>query len=129
MEWYMPITILPGVSIILISTANLIISLNTEINHLLIDEKQSSAKLILLKLAQLKRLSLAMVSLYAGIFFFLLTGLWAMLTGSGLLTKTFLGIALLAVSTALVMLISYALKAVSIRQHQFKAHRQFVDKY
>ncbi len=120
MEWYMPITILPGVSILLISTANLIISLNVEINHLLDDKQDQMGQTIILKLAQLKRLSLAMVSLYVGIFFFLVSGLLAVVAGYAIFVNTLLGIALLAVSMALVMLIRYAIKAVSIRQRQFQ---------
>ncbi len=126
MEWYMPIAILPGVSILLVSTANLIISLNVEINHLLDDKQDQKGKTIFLKLAQLNRLSLAMVSLYVGIFLFLISGLLAIVTSFALLVNLLLGTALLAVSIALVLLIRYAIKAVSIRQYQFK--RKFSEK-
>ena len=129
MEWYMPIMILPGISILLVSTANLVIGLNEEINLLPNDPKQVSGRIIKLKLAQLKKLSLAMVSLYAGIFFFLLTGLLAMMGGTLLLINILLGLAMMATSMAIALLVYYAVKAVSIRQHQFKGryHVQLTD--
>ncbi len=126
MEWYMPIAILPGVSILLVSTANLIISLNEEINLLLDDKQDQMGKTIFLKLAQLKRLSLAMVSLYIGIFLFLISGLLAIVPGFVIYVNLLLGVALIAVSMALVLLIRYAIKAVSIRQYQFK--KKFSEK-
>lgn len=119
MEWYMPITILPGVGLLILSTTNLLIALNNEIIN--IKEKGKYQEITQLKLQQLKRLSIALIGLYLVAFAFLLTGILA-----AILSKyTTLHFSLLVVGTVIMtitifLLIIYAIKAMQIRQKYLK---------
>ncbi len=70
MPWYVPITVIPGLGLIIISSSNLLIALNNEIT-LLNGEKEKYFKNISLKIQQLKPLNWAMAYLYAVILLFL----------------------------------------------------------
>ncbi len=63
MEWYIPITMLSGIGLIILSTPNLLIALNDEIKYLNLKEDKYS-NIIQLKLVRLKHLNLALVEQY-----------------------------------------------------------------
>lgn len=116
MPWYIPLTIIPGVALLILSTTNLIIALNAEITNLKKDPTDEIQVVVTLKLAQLIRLSISISLLYLGVLLLLLAGvargLGESYHASG---KGFLLTAVVIVSTAILILIVYSLKAVSIR--------------
>ncbi len=69
MEWLIPITIIPGVGLIILSTSNIMVSLNEEIS-IIVYENEKNAEIIRDKLLQLKRLSISIVFQYIGVFLF-----------------------------------------------------------
>lgn len=116
MDWYVPMTIVPGVSLIIISTSTIILSLNSEIS-LLESQPEKNLQIIQAKLSQLKRVSLSIVFQYVGVFLFLISGiLKSMLPELENLFTWFLLLGVLSVSISIAILINYSLKAVKIRQ-------------
>lgn len=115
MEWYIPLTIIPGIGFIILSTSNIMLALNTEITQLC--KEHSNDAVIDLKLAQLKRVSISIVLQYMGILLFLITGMvTSVMEVSEMIPKAFLILGVLFVSVSLVILLVYSIKAVNIRQ-------------
>jgi uncharacterized membrane protein len=123
MDWYVPITIVPGIGLLLLSTSNLLIALSTEIKNLI--ERQNDLQTVLpRKLKQLRLLNNAMVFLYIAVASFVLSGLIAGLYESthimGAEIPIYFTVAgILSALLALCILIVYSFKAVKIRQDQF----------
>ena len=120
MQWIIPLTVLPGIVLIVLSTSNLLISLNKEISKLN-REKDKYQEIIALKIIQLKRLNWSLVLLYFGILFFLVSGVLGALTEpdarypvAGMLAGVLVLIA------ALMILIIYGFKSIYIRQRHLK---------
>lgn len=123
-NWYVPITIVPGIGLLLMSTSNLLSALSNEIKGLL-TEHVDYKNLLQRKLRQLKLLNYAMVFLYASVACFVLSGLIA-----GLYQSThamsddvpiyFSVIGILSCLTALILLMLFSFRAVKIKQDQFK---------
>lgn len=113
-EWYTPLTILPAIGLIILSTANFIVSLNNEIYEL---EKynEKNSWIIKQKLMQLKRLGLANALLYLSALFFMFSALSFFFSKSELLFKSFMVLAVFLVTIALLFLFIHSLKAISIR--------------
>ena len=123
MDWYIPITIVPAVGLILLSTSNLLIALSTEIKDL-IKGNSATEQLIQTKLRQLKRLSWAMIFLYVSVASFVISGLIGGIYQSGhrMVSDVSIYIVVLGIFmslAALFILIAYALSALKIRQNQF----------
>lgn len=123
MDWYIPITIVPAVGLILLSTSNLLIALSTEIKDL-IKGNSATEQLIQTKLKQLKRLSWAMIFLYVSVASFVISGLIGGIYQSGhrMVSDVSIYIVVLGIFmslAALFILIAYALSALKIRQNQF----------
>ncbi|MEM9361030.1 MAG: hypothetical protein AAGA43_00270 [Bacteroidota bacterium] len=127
MDWYIPITIVPAVGLIILSTSNLLTALSTEVKDL-IKGKNATELLVQIKLQQLKRLSWAMIFLYISVASFVISGLIAgiyesshkMVSNASIYIVV---IGILVALTALFILIVYAWNALKIRQNQF------LDKY
>jgi hypothetical protein len=68
MKWYAPLTILPAVGLIILSSSNLLVGLNNEI-YQWDREKEISKDIILEKLEPLNRLGIAISCLYASALF------------------------------------------------------------
>ena len=116
MQWYIPITIIPGIGLIIISTSNLLIALNTEVSALN-RKREIFGEIIALKIGQMKRLNWAMVFLYTGILCFLLSGLLAVLINPlGLLVQITMIVGVASSLVAIVYLISFGFRSVQIRQ-------------
>jgi len=124
-EWYIPITILPGICLLILSTSNIMIDLSTEV-RILIHENETTSALIERKLKQLKLINRAMVFLYLSVGGFVISGL---LSGIGEnvgvhfnfgLYVLFLGIAMAML--ALFSLILYSFRAVRLRQDQYSGN-------
>nr|WP_321246133.1 hypothetical protein [uncultured Psychroserpens sp.] len=121
-NWYLPITIVPGIGLLILSTTNLMVTLSNELNGL-INEQSKDDSIILRKLAQLKTLNLTMVFFYIAVACLAISGLIG-----GLQLKTIessakyisvLGIVIMLLG--LFFLIKYSYRAVSIRQDQFNS--------
>ena len=72
-EWYIPITILPGICLLILSTSNIMLDLSKEISKLLANH--SDEKIITKKLNQLKLVNRSMVFLYLSVACFVISGL------------------------------------------------------
>ncbi|MEM9648436.1 MAG: DUF2721 domain-containing protein [Bacteroidota bacterium] len=123
-SWYVPITIVPGVGLLLMSTSNLLGALSNEIKGL-IREHSDYENLLQRKLKQLKLINYAMVFLYVSVACFVLSGLIAGLYESTHimgddLPVYFSVMGIVSCLTALILLILFSFKAVKIKQDQFR---------
>ncbi|WP_379952759.1 hypothetical protein [Dokdonia sp. R78006] len=117
-NWYLPITIVPGLGLLILSTSTLMVALSNEINQMIEQSKQK--KMISHKLVQLKLLNTAMVFLYVAVAFLLIS---SVINGLFDLERTSLYTSVFAIILALIgilSLITYSFRAVRIRQQQFK---------
>lgn len=116
-NWYLPITIIPGLGLLVLSTSNIMIALSNEIDSII--ELNKDSAIIRRKLAQLKLLNKAMAFFYTAIASLLIS---AILKGLFNLEETTFFISAFAVVLALIGLFSlilYSFRAVRIRQDQF----------
>lgn len=115
MEWYGPLTILPAIGLLILSTSNFIVSLNEEVTGLQKNETRD-IEIITLKLAQLKKLGIANAFLYASSLFFLLAGIMKALFALDSLFNSLMLLGVFAATIAIVFLLIHSLKSVYIRQ-------------
>lgn len=116
-NWYLPITIVPGLGLLILSTSNLMISLSNEICSMLSEYQGNN--LLQRKLSQLKMLNTAMIFFYVAVAFLLCSSL-----ANGMVhvetAARFLSIAAVIFAlVGLIMLVLYSLRAVGIRQDQY----------
>ncbi len=122
-NWYVPITIVPGIGLLLMSTSNLLGQLSGEIKDL-IKSHTNYQNLLHRKLIQLKLLNLAMVFLYASVAFFVISGLIAGVYQSvhsmhDDVPIYFSVAGIFCCLGALTLLIIFSFRAVQIKQDQF----------
>lgn len=118
MEWYGPLTILPAIGLVILSTANFLVSLNDEIYRL---EKDKENKVIIMqKLKQLKRLGRANALLYLSAVLFLFSALEKVLLQSNMLFRLLMILGTILMALALVILFIHSLKAITIRHKNLK---------
>jgi predicted ferric reductase len=116
-NWYLPITIVPGLGLLILSTSNLMVTLSHEISAMLDAAKEKT--IIARKLKQLKLLNMAMVFFYVAVALLLIS---AVCNGLYAIDKVSLYISVLAIVFALMglfALVTFSFRAVSIRQSQF----------
>ena len=73
-NWYLPITLVPGVGLLILSTSNLMVILSDELSGLIKDQCKDDL-IIHRKLAQLKTLNRAMVLFYIAVACLAISGL------------------------------------------------------
>jgi len=116
MPWYLPITILPGIALLILSTTNLLTALNDEISVLNL-KKELYKSVISKKLGQLKLLILTIIGLYISAFLMVLSGLLIAvefnLTVN--LPKIVLLVGVLALFVAIVLILVYTIRSYKIR--------------
>ncbi len=121
-NWYVPITIVPGIGLLILSTSNLLVALSNEITTLIQDS--NNGQLIQRKLKQLRLLNGAMVFLYISVASFVISGLISGLfetTGTKLNFSIYITIiGIVSALLGLIALILYSFRAVKIRQDQFQ---------
>jgi hypothetical protein len=121
-NWYLPITIVPGIGLLILSTTNLMVTLSNELSGL-INEQSKDDSIILRKLAQLKTLNRTMVFFYIAVACLaisgLIGGLQLKMIESSAKYISVLGIVIMLLG--LFFLIKYSYRAVSIRQDQFNS--------
>ncbi len=121
-EWYIPITILPGICLLILSSSNIMIDLSREIKSLITDNEEESL-LIERKLKQLKLINGAMAFLYLSVASFVLSALLSGLSSQSGIKFTihiyalFTGIIFSLM--ALFSLMIYSFRAVKLRQDQY----------
>ncbi len=123
-NWYLPITIVPGLGLLILSTANIMVTLSQEISRLI--DLCGSKEIVKRKLAQLKLINTAMLFFYSSIAFLLIA---ALVNGISQVSDGSLYISIFAITLALiglVVLVFYSFNAVGIRQDQFKNQ---IDKF
>lgn len=123
-KWYLPITILPGIGLLILSTSNLIIALNKEVEELL-KEAGRFEDLIHQKLKQMRLLTMSIAGFYISTALLVLSGIFSGLQNFQPITGKGWGFIILLVGVgfiflSLVLLIVYAIKAVSIRGNHFE---------
>lgn len=116
MQWIIPITVLPGIALIVLSTSNILLSINNEIT-LLNKEKGKYREIIRLKLIQMKRLNWSLVLLYIGILIFLISGVLGAITDpENIYTVSSMVAGVLVLIIAIVLLIIFGFKSINIRK-------------
>lgn len=122
MEWYIPISIIPGIGFIITSTSNILLHLNDEISALEKDERsdQICSMIIKDKLKQLKTLSVSIVFQYLGILFFLLSGVSGWLPHNVQIATYLLYGGVLLIIVSISLMIKYSFRATHIRQNHLK---------
>lgn len=115
MDWYIPITLLPGIALLILSTSNFIIAINVEI-QVLKEKKELFKDIIKLKMKQLKRLNYAISGLYVSVLFFTISGLFASLDRSDELTFTVISIGTAIMTLSVILLIIYSISANWIKR-------------
>jgi uncharacterized BrkB/YihY/UPF0761 family membrane protein len=123
-NWYLPITIVPGIGLLILSTSNLMLMLSSEINTI-INNKSGGESIISRKLSQLKLLNRSMVFFYIAVACLvssgLITGLNTSIVGSKATISIYISIVgIIIFLLGLISLIIYSYRAVRIRQEQFK---------
>ncbi|HAM98650.1 MAG TPA: hypothetical protein DCQ26_08555 [Marinilabiliales bacterium] len=121
MEWYIPISLLPGIALIILSTSNFIIALNNEIKELK-SNYDLYEKIINLKIIQLKRLSIAISGLYISVLLFTLTGLLSWFSALKPVIFSSLIFSMTCMFFSVTFLISFAVRAIKIRHLHLKIH-------
>lgn len=119
MEWYIPITIVPAVALLILSTANLLIALNTEITDLH-QEKRRYDAIIRKKLKQLKILNLALIAEYSSAFFMVFAGVTSAIYPTQHIQIALLFLAVFFLFLALIILIKFSIHSLKIRQDHLK---------
>lgn len=120
MEWYIPITILPGIGMLVLSTTSQMMTLSGEVNNLLIDKCNAFDQMVAgKKIKQLGLLTRASTALYIASGLYVLSGIFAVLDTLQGVANSILYIGTLLFFIALILLIVYALRTVKIRELQF----------
>lgn len=127
-EWYLPITILPALGMLILSTTSQMMTLSSEINSLLSNKCTNFEHLIAgKKIEQLGLLTRSSALLYLASGIYVLSGI----LGALLETESFLDTPSLLlysgtilVFIAFILLIFYAFRAVGIRKLQFKKNHE-----
>ncbi|WP_340077314.1 hypothetical protein [Leptobacterium sp. I13] len=120
-NWYVPITILPGIALLILSTSNMLIALSNEISKLI--KENTNPDLTAKKLKQLSLLTKAMVGLYLAAGTMVIAGITAGIRNYITLIKGVATIFMLAGTISLFisigLLITFSIHAVRIRHDQF----------
>ncbi|MDR9366053.1 MAG: hypothetical protein RI575_11980 [Balneolaceae bacterium] len=124
--WYLPITILPGIGLLIISTSTLIVSLNEELERLL-TEANINERLIHQKLSQMKLLTYSMTGFYISIALMVLSGLVSFSSVSLGIGSAILISGVFFIFLSLIILVVYSVRAVKIRHLHFDECLKKID--
>ena len=125
-NWYVPITLLPSVGFFIVAATSVSNSLSAEIARLLELEKEEDKKIISLKVRQLRLVSISLVLLYAGAILLAVSGLLGGVESSYMLhanplIEILIWVGISAVILALGILMVYSVRAVQIKEQQFRS--------
>lgn len=116
-NWYIPITILPGIALLILSTSSLMIALSGEIRQRI--ETKMERATTSRKLRQLKLLGRALVCFYIGAACMVGAGIQNLFSFSVIISEALLALGTLGVLSALSILVLFSSRAVRIRQDEF----------
>ncbi len=130
MDWYIPITILPAVGLLIVSTTAQMMGLSTEIGGILSEKcTHFEHKISGLKIKQLTRLTRATALLYVSAACFVLAGILGAILPEEMgmieeLPQYVLLFGVVLILVALGLLIIYGINTIGIRrmQHKFNPH-------
>jgi len=124
MDWYLPITIIPGIGLLILSTSTQLLGLSTEISTLVSEGHTKFQRSIAnKKIKQLSLLTKANFFLYLSVAFYVFSGILSVLTqtkGLYSLPNLSLYTGTIAIFVAIILLNTYAFRAVKIREKQFE---------
>jgi len=130
-DWIVPLTVIPGIAMLVLSTSGLSTSLGQEIDHL-IHHKECDVKIVQRKVRQLSLLSICLVTLYLAIAFLTLAGfLGGLVTDMAnreLLQLLFLYTGIGSAVVATILLIIYSIRAVSIKRELYQQQLAAIKK-
>lgn len=122
-NWVIPLTLLPGIGMMIMSTSNLSTAIGEEISGL-IHEPEQNTHLIELKITQMGLLNVALVALYLGAASFAITGLIGgvsavqeLMVHDTFIIFLIIGIGCLLLAT--IFLITFSVRAVRIKRNQY----------
>jgi len=122
-EWYFPITLLPGVGLLIMSTSNLSMGLSAEIASLL-KEQDSNPTIIKSKIKQLSRLNLSLTAFYVSSASLVISGILGGASKASIVFEFWsefaLWLSIICIFAALILLMVYSALAVRIKQKQFE---------
>ena len=131
MNWYLPITIIPGLGMLILSTTSQMMTLSSEIGNLLSNMCSKFQHMISeRKIKQLGLLTRASTLLYLATGSYVLSGILGVIFDNKsilALPSITLYIGTVLVFVALTLLIIYAFRAVSIRKMQFDNNHSIED--
>ncbi len=120
-NWYIPITILPGIALLILSTSNILIALSDEIAERI--KAQVNQVLTKRKLRQLNLLTKGLVGLYIGAGSMIIAGILSGIQNYIAITEDmatiFMLIGTISLFISIGFLITFSFRAVKIRQDQF----------
>ena len=120
-SWYIPITILPGIGLLILSTSNLLVALSSEIAERI--KSTTEDPITTRKLKQLKLLNESLVGLYIGAGCMVASGFLSGIQKVYETTNDFsifsMLIGVFSVLISILFLIIYSFRAVKIRQDQY----------
>ncbi len=118
MEWYLPLTLISGSGLIIMSSASQVISLNAEIERLAMDKDYKT--IVNRKVKQLKRLTLSTSLLYGSMLFIIVSALINAVDIEALTPLSFyiLLAGIFSLLFAIIFLVIYGITSVRIRQQQ-----------
>jgi hypothetical protein len=122
-NWVIPLTLIPGIGMIILSTSHLSTSVSDEINTLL-HRDSCDRSLIQIKISQLSLLNIALVCLYISTAIFSVTGLIeGIFTLQNAMTNSAFRQTLLVTGVASLVIATFLLIAFSIRKVKIKRDR------
>ena len=123
-DWIIPLTLLPGIGMMIMSTSNLSTAISDEINSLL-HEDECKTQLVETKISQMSLLNISLVCLYISTAVFAVAGLLGGISDLQdiMIDITYhhvlviVGIATLVVATLLLMI--FSIRSVKIKRNQY----------
>lgn len=121
MEWYLPITIIPGVGVLIVSTTNQLIALNIDIAQMITNKScLQQVRIFEIKNSQLRKLAKATEFFYISCALYVFAGLSGAFTNVHLLSELLLIAGTVCLFVALGYLIVYGYDLVKIQQLQIE---------
>jgi hypothetical protein len=122
MMWYLPITILPGLGMLIFSTTSQMMTISTEVGNLLSTKcSDFEHRIVDLKIKQIQRLTYAATLLYFAAGAYVLSGIvGAMMSNYTTASHVTLIVGTIALLIALCLLVFYSFRTIRIRKLQFE---------
>jgi hypothetical protein len=121
MMWYLPITILPGLGMLIFSTTSQMMTISTEVGNLLSNQTTGfQHKIADMKIKQIQRLTYASTLLYFAAGAYVLSGIvGALMSNYTAASHVTLIVGTITLLAALCLLVFYSFRTIKIRRLQF----------